>query len=221
MKTKIYLLYLGKRLTTMSADIILQYFKNISDSQINSFFSLWDIYKFWNQKLNLISRSDMDNFYLHHVLHSMSIAKIVEFKSGSRVLDVGTGGGFPGIPMAIFFPNTTFHLIDSVGKKVRAVRNIIDEVGLKNVILEQARAEEVGDQYDFILGRAVTNINTFYNWTKKNISNIENHTIPNGILYMKGPELAISTNTILCKVYDLNLFFEELYFKEKKILHLV
>lgn len=204
----------------MSVDIILNYFKGLSEKQINSFSLLGEIYKFWNQKLNLISRNDMHNFYLHHVLHSMSIAKIVEFNSDAKVLDVGTGGGFPGVPMAILFPNTTFHLIDSVGKKIRALKNIITELDLKNIELEQARAELVTSQYDFILGRAVTDIKTFYDWTKKNISKIENHTIPNGVLYMKGPELTINSSNLVYKVYDLNQLFEESYFEEKKLLHL-
>lgn len=202
----------------MSAEIIFRYFPLLSEKQKSLFSELGSIYKYWNSRVNLISRKDMDNFYLHHVLHSLSLAKVVQLDSGSKVLDVGTGGGFPGIPMAIFFPNCEFHLIDSIGKKVKLVNDIANQLGITNVLFDQIRVEDLYHKYDFVLGRAVTNVDVFCGWTKKNISLDHRHSIPNGILYMKGPEF-IKTS-MRYDEYCIKDFFEEGYFIEKKILHI-
>ena len=172
----------------------------------------------WNKKLNLISRRDIDHIYLKHVLHALSIAKVITFIPGARVLDVGTGGGFPGIPLAILFPKTQFHLVDAIGKKVRAVQQIAAALGLSNVSVQQIRAEQVTAQYDFILGRAVTNLVAFYSWVKHNVAPHHRHPIPNGILYLKGNE-PISLPTIH-RTYAIQNFFDEPFFETKQLVHI-
>lgn len=204
----------------MSADIIFQYFKNLTPKQENLFSSLGDIYRSWNQKLNLISRKDIDHLYSHHVLHSLSIAKIFEPKPGTKFLDVGTGGGFPGIPLAIMFPQAHFHLIDSIGKKIVAVQEIIAELGLPNAKAEKIRAEEIRREYDFILGRAITDLGIFYSWTRNKVSPISHNSISNGILYLKGFSNKSSDNKGHIITYRLSDFFKEDFFKEKEIVHL-
>lgn len=177
------------------------------------------IYENWNQKLNLISRKDIKHLYLRHVLHSLSITKVVAFRPGSRILDVGTGGGFPGIPLAIMFPEAQFHLIDSVGKKINAVRHIAEELGLVNVATFQIRAERVEQQYDFILGRAVTQLNTFYGWLKDKLAPHAQHDMPNGFLYLQGDQplhLPIQQRT-----YPLSHFFDEPFFEHKQLVYLM
>src|SRR5690554_1261818 len=150
-----------------NANVIFKYFPNLTDKQKEQFGQLGELYAEWNEKINVISRKDMDNFYIHHVLHSLGIAKVMEFEPGTKVLDIGTGGGFPGIPLAILYPKVSFHLVDSIGKKINVVKDIYKELGLQNVEAEKVRAEELTRRYDFIISRAVTRMATFYPWTNK------------------------------------------------------
>jgi 16S rRNA (guanine527-N7)-methyltransferase len=170
----------------MNKNVIENYFPNISQIQKNQFDQLGELYKFWNNKINLISRRDIDNLYVHHILHSLSIAKIVNFVRGTKIIDVGTGGGFPGVPLAILFPDVEFYLVDSINKKIIAIKAISKELNLLNVEIEGLRIESIFSKYDFVLGRGVANIDKFCNWTYKNISNTTKNTITNGILYLCG-----------------------------------
>lgn len=205
----------------MSSDTILKYFKNLNEQQQAAFSRLGKVYESWNQRLNLISRNDIENLYTHHVLHSLGIAKIFEPKTGTKFLDVGTGGGFPGIPLSIIFPNAQFHLIDSIGKKILAVQEIIKELGLTNATTEKIRVEELQGCYDFILGRAVADLKVFHSWTKTKVSPISKNSILNGILYMRGFNGSSSDDIKHVKAYRLSSFFEEDFFKEKEIVHLL
>ena len=163
-------------------EIIHKYFKNLSEKQIEQFSKLQELYEDWNLKINVVSRKDIDELYLRHVLHSLGIAKIIQFKPGSKVMDVGTGGGFPGIPLAILFPETQFHLVDSIGKKIKVVNEVVSGLGLENVKTTNARVEEVKDTYDFIVSRAVAQMETFVRWNKGKIAKKQNHELKNGIL---------------------------------------
>jgi len=202
-------------------DIILKYFPDLTENQIRQFSKLGDLYKEWNAQINVISRKDIDELYLRHVLHSLGIAKVQPFKPKSNVLDIGTGGGFPGIPLAILFPETNFYLVDSIGKKIKVVKEVATALGLKNVKAEQMRAENVKGEFDFIVSRAVTNMDDFVKWTRKKIAKKKNHDIKNGILYLKGgdltEELANFPNAIL---YDLTNYFEDEFFETKKVVHI-
>ena len=171
-------------------DIIHKYFKNLSPNQVQQFEKLQELYEDWNLKINVVSRKDIDELYLRHVLHSLAIAKVVQFKPGARVLDVGTGGGFPGIPLAILFPETQFHLVDSIGKKIKVVDEVVAGLALENVKTTNGRAEELKDTYDFIVSRAVAQMETFVRWTRGRISKKQNHELKNGILYLKGGDLS-------------------------------
>ena len=197
-----------------------KYFPDLTIDQLAKFKKLEEVYQKWNKRVNLISRRDVDNLYLHHVLPSLSIAKVVEFKPGTKILDVGTGGGFPGIPLDIMFPQAHFTLIDSVGKKIDAVQGIADELELKNVEARKARSEEVKEQFDFILGRAISPLDVFYKKVKDNIKEKSFNDIKNGILYLGDTE-NIKKKDILKKIQVFNLeeYFEEEYFKERKILY--
>lgn len=202
----------------MSSTIIFYYFDALSIKQQEQFKQIGAIYKAWNKKLNLVSRNDIHHIYLKHVLHALSIAKVISFKPATQVMDVGTGGGFPGIPLAIMFPKAQFHLIDSVGKKIRAVQHIAEELGLANVTAGQIRAENMTGQYDFILGRAVTRLTAFYGWVKNNISPHDRHSISNGILYLKGNEpiqIPVQNHT-----YAIRYFFDDPFFETKQLIHL-
>jgi 16S rRNA (guanine527-N7)-methyltransferase len=170
----------------------------------------------------VISRKDMENFYLHHVLHSLAISQIVQFQSSTRILDIGTGGGFPGIPLAILFPDSHFHLVDSIGKKIKVVQGVVDSLGLKNVKTQQIRAEELGGQYDFIVSRAVTSLNNFMPWVKGKVSGNSFNDIPNGILYLKGGDLTEELENVkqLYIEYDITEFFEEEFFETKKVVYI-
>ncbi|MHA7877830.1 MAG: 16S rRNA (guanine(527)-N(7))-methyltransferase RsmG [Bacteroidota bacterium] len=190
----------------------------MSAKQQQQFYQIGPIYQAWNQRLNLVSRNDIGHIYLKHILHALSIAKVVSFKPNTRILDVGTGGGFPGIPLAILFPQAQFHLIDSIGKKIRAVQHIAEELALSNVSTDKVRAEHVVAQYDFVLGRAVTNLNAFYGWVKDNISGHSRHDIPNGILYLRGEEAATLPMQHAC--YAIRDFFDEPFFERKQLVHL-
>jgi len=188
---------------------------------MEQFSKLEDLYRDWNSKINVVSRKDIDALYTKHVLHSLGIAKVVEFKPKSRILDIGTGGGFPGIPLAIMFPESNFYLVDSIGKKIKVVREIAGELGLKNVRAEHLRAEEVKGHFDFIVSRAVTKMDDFVPWTRKKIAKKQNHELKNGILYLKGGDLKEELqNFPKAKVYDLGDYFSEEFFKTKKVVHL-
>ena len=201
--------------------LILKYFPDLTDQQIGQFEQLKGLYKDWNLKINVVSRKDIDELYLRHVLHSLGIAKIISFKPGSKVMDVGTGGGFPGIPLAILFPETQFHLVDSIGKKIKVVNEVVAGLGLVNVKTTHGRAEDVKDTYDFIVSRAVAQMETFVRWTKGRIAKKQNHELKNGILYLKGgdlsEELKIYTSAT---IYDLPNYFDEAFFETKKVVHL-
>ncbi len=200
--------------------IIEKYF-SITPVQREKFIRLGELYMPLNQKINLISRKDIAHFYIRHVLHSLAIAKFIEFMPGSKILDVGTGGGFPGIPLAIMFPQVHFHLIDSIGKKIKAVRYLAEELGMDNLTSEQIRAENHHEKYDFIVSRAVTRMDRFYAWVQKNISQKHKHPIPNGILYLKGGDLTEELkNFPQARVIPLTKYFEEPFFETKKLVYL-
>lgn len=203
----------------ISADIIENYFPALTQRQKEQVAGLFDLYKDWNEKINVISRKDIDNLYINHVLHSLGIAKVMEFKPGAAVLDVGTGGGFPGIPLAILFPETSFHLVDSIGKKITVVQAVADGLGLKNVRAEQIRAEQVKGEYDFIVSRAVTRLKEFYGWIHRKVKKESVHALDNGILYLKGGDLdeELAELKRLHQVYDLSDYFKEEFFETKKV----
>ena len=202
-------------------DLILKIFPNLNQDQKKQFELLENLYWNWNKKINVISRKDLEFLYVKHVLHSLSIAKIVKFKAGSNILDVGTGGGFPGIPLAIFFPNTNFHLIDSIGKKIKVVQAIANELKLKNVTCQNIRAENVNDKYDFIVSRAVTRMPLFFEWVKNNIKSKSIHEIENGILYLKGGNLQDELKSFpKSTIYNLNSYLKDSFFETKKLVHL-
>lgn len=205
----------------MSADIITHYFPGLSDKQKHQFASLFPLYKEWNEKINVISRKDIENLYVNHVLHSLGIARVVSFKNGSSVLDVGTGGGFPGIPLAIMFPGTSFHLVDSIGKKITVVNEVAWAIGLKNVKGEQVRAEQVKGQYDFVVSRAVTRMKEFYGWINTKVKKQSLHDLDNGILYLKGGDLEEEMAELKrpYQVFELSAFFKEDFFETKKVIY--
>lgn len=202
-------------------ELILKYFPNLSDDQINQFRQLQDLYSDWNAKINVVSRKDIDELYLRHVLHSLGIAKIQGFLPGARILDVGTGGGFPGIPLAILFPEVQFHLVDSIGKKIKVVEEVVAGLGLKNVKATNSRVEEIDGEYDFIVSRAVAQMDTFVHWVKGKIAKKSNHELRNGILYLKGGDLTEELKLYATvSVYPLDKIFEEEFFETKSVVHL-
>jgi 16S rRNA (guanine527-N7)-methyltransferase len=202
-------------------EFILKYFPELTEVQISQFQQLEALYHDWNSKINVISRKDIDQLYVKHVLHSLAIAKIQKFEPGTYVLDVGTGGGFPGIPLAILFPDTRFYLIDVILKKINVVKAVAESLELKNVKAEQIRAENVKGDFDFIVSRAVTNMPDFVSWIKDKIKKQQKHELKNGILYLKGgdltEELASFPNA---KEYNISDFFEDDFFETKKVVHL-
>ena len=202
-------------------DEILKYFPNLTDIQKKQFEKLDFLYHDWNEKINVISRKDIDALYTKHVLHSLGIAKIMKFEPGTYVLDVGTGGGFPGIPLAILFPETRFHLIDIIAKKIKVVQGVVDALELKNVKAEQLRAENVKGDFDFIVSRAVTNMPDFVSWVKTKIKKNNKHELKNGILYLKGGDLTEELKDFpKAREYNLADFFEDEFFETKKVVHL-
>ncbi|MCQ2260307.1 MAG: 16S rRNA (guanine(527)-N(7))-methyltransferase RsmG [Bacteroidales bacterium] len=203
-------------------DLIIKYFPELTERQREQFAALLPLYEDWNAKINVISRKDMDNFYEHHVLHSLAIAKVQPFKTMSDILDVGTGGGFPGIPLAIMFPHANFYLIDSIGKKIKVVQNVAESLQLKNVRAEQIRAEQVEGDYDFIVSRAVTDLSQFTGWVRGKVSDSHYHALRNGILYLKGGDLAEELAPFKKKVrtWDISDFYEEEFFQTKKVIYL-
>lgn len=205
----------------MEIAILEKYFPNLSDSQQAQFAQLGELYSFWNAQINVISRQDVENLYEKHVLHSLGIAKVQAFKPGTEVLDVGTGGGFPGIPLAILFPEVQFHLIDSIGKKIKVVNEVATALQLKNVQAQQIRAEDVNETYDFVVSRAVTHIKPFYGWVRNKLSTNHFHERKNGILYLKGGELDEELRELAKphKVYNLSDYFEEEFFESKKVVY--
>ncbi|MFA5297363.1 MAG: 16S rRNA (guanine(527)-N(7))-methyltransferase RsmG [Lutibacter sp.] len=202
-------------------DIILNHFPNLSENQILQFSKLEELYAFWNAQINVISRKDIDELQIRHVLHSLGIAKVQSFKSGVNILDVGTGGGFPGIPLAILFPETRFHLVDSIAKKIKVVNEIVVALDLKNVRAEAIRAEEVKGEFDFIVSRAVTNMDEFVKWTRNKIAKKQRHELKNGILYLKGGDLTEELQHFLnAKIFNLTDYFKEEFFETKKVVHI-
>lgn len=204
-----------------NADIIFRYFPDLTATQKEQFQKLFSLYSEWNEKINVISRKDIDNLYVNHVLHSLGIAKVQTFNPGASILDVGTGGGFPGIPLAILFPNTQFHLVDSIGKKITVVKNVADGLGLKNVRAEQIRAEQIKGDYDFIVSRAVTRLKEFYGWIHRKAKKNSTHHLFNGILYLKGGDLEEELAE-LKKPYQLvtlSDYFSEEFFETKKVVY--
>ncbi|RZJ54013.1 MAG: 16S rRNA (guanine(527)-N(7))-methyltransferase RsmG [Flavobacterium sp.] len=202
-------------------DEILKYFPDLTDIQIEQFQKLDFLYHDWNEKINVISRKDIDALYTKHVLHSLGIAKIMKFEPGTTVLDVGTGGGFPGIPLAILFPETRFYLIDVIAKKIKVVQGVVDALELKNVKAEQLRAENAKGDFDFIVSRAVTNMPDFVSWIKDKIKKQNKHTLKNGILYLKGGDLTEELQDFpKATLYDLSTIFEDEFFETKKVVHL-
>lgn len=202
-------------------EIIHKYFKDLTAIQIEQFSKLQVLYEDWNLKINVVSRKDIDELYVRHVLHSLGIAKVIQFKPGTKVLDVGTGGGFPGIPLAILFPEIQFHLVDSIGKKIKVVNEVVEGLGLLNVKTTNGRVEELKDTYDFIVSRAVAEMETFVRWTKGKISKKQNHSLKNGILYLKGGDLTEELKLYTsATIYNLTDYFEEEFYETKKVVHL-
>ncbi|MBC7748445.1 MAG: 16S rRNA (guanine(527)-N(7))-methyltransferase RsmG [Methylotenera sp.] len=201
-------------------DEILKYFPNLTDIQKEQFEKLDFLYHDWNEKINIISRKDIDALYTKHILHSLGIAKIIKFEPGTYVLDVGTGGGFPGIPLAILFPETRFYLIDIIAKKIKVVQAVAEGLDLKNVKAEQLRAENVKGDFDFIVSRAVTNMPDFVSWVKTKIKKNNKHELKNGILYLKGGDLTEELKDFpKATEYNLADFFEDEFFETKKVVH--
>lgn len=204
-----------------NATVIFHYFTDLSERQKKQFEQLGSLYKEWNDKINVISRKDIENIYINHVLHSLGIAKVMVFKPGTEVLDVGTGGGFPGIPLAILFPEVKFHLVDSIGKKITVVKEVTDALGLKNVTAEQIRAEQVKQKYDFIVSRAVTRMKEFYGWVHNKVKVDSKNSLDNGILYLKGGDLEEEMSELKhpYSSYDLADFFQEEFFETKHVVY--
>lgn len=201
--------------------LIKKYFPELTDTQTSQFERLEDLYKDWNLKINVVSRKDIDELYLRHVLHSLGIAKVIAFKANSKVLDVGTGGGFPGVPLAILFPETQFHLVDSIAKKLKVVDEVVNALDLKNVKTTHDRVENIQDQYDFIVSRAVTAMPTFVKWVKGKIAKQHRHPIKNGILYLKGGDLTEELSPYqTTTIYNLSDFYSDSFFDTKKVVHL-
>ncbi len=202
-------------------NLIQAYFPNLTDHQITQFQKLEVLYKDWNLKINVVSRKDIDELYLRHVLHSLGIAKVMRFNPNAHILDVGTGGGFPGIPLAILHPECQFHLVDSIAKKLKVVTEVVEGLGLTNVKITHSRVEDIDAQFDFIVSRAVAAMPTFVHWVKGKIAKTQNHDLKNGILYLKGGDLTEELKTYkTATIYNLKDYFKEDFFETKKVVHL-
>lgn len=202
-------------------DIIFRYFPELTAVQKDQFSKLYEVYHFWNEQINVVSRKDFEFFYERHVLHSLGIAKAMPFNPGAEILDVGTGGGFPGIPLAILFPETKFHLVDSIGKKIKVVSEVSKHLGLTNVTSEHKRAEEIKNRFDFVVSRAVTQMGDFIPWVQQKFKSQSKHSLPNGILYLKGGDLSEELKGIKhpVKIRNLSDFFREDFFETKKVVY--
>jgi 16S rRNA (guanine527-N7)-methyltransferase len=205
----------------MKAELIKKYFPSISPVQLEQFEQLPVLYAEWNEKINVVSRKDIDNLMLHHVLHSLAIAKFIGFKDGTEILDVGTGGGFPGIPLAILFPNSQFTLIDSIGKKIKVVNGVAESLGLSNVVAIHGRAEDLDQDFEFIVSRAVTRLTPFYYWVHKKVSPNHFHTMRNGLICLKGGDLEeeLAEFGKKHKLHELYEVFDEEFFETKKLVY--
>jgi len=202
--------------------VVRKYFPDLTERQVSQFADLLPVYREWNARINVISRKDLDAFYLHHVLHSLAIACFVRFGPGARILDAGTGGGFPGIPLAILFPDAHFHLVDSIGKKIRVTEAVVQAVGLTNVTTEKARLESIGGTYDFIVSRAVTTMRELYQWLHRRLAAEQRHAVPNGFLLLKGGDLTGELRDAgrKAEVVEISRYFDEPFFETKKIVYL-
>ena len=201
--------------------LILKYFPDLTKQQIEQIEKLETLYQDWNLKINVVSRKDIDELYLRHVLHALGIAKVMRFRPGSSIIDVGTGGGFPGIPLAILHPECQFHLVDSIAKKIKVVDEVVAGLGLTNVKTSHSRVEDIDETYDFIVSRAVAVMPTFVRWVKGKIKRTQNHELKNGILYLKGGDLSEELESYTsATIYDLNSYYEEDFFDTKKVVHL-
>jgi 16S rRNA (guanine527-N7)-methyltransferase len=205
----------------MPSDLIQSYFPELTSNQIEQFSKLEKLYVHWNQQINVISRKDTENFYQSHVLHSLGIAKVIQFKKGTKIMDVGTGGGFPGIPLAIMFPDCDFSLVDSIGKKIKVVNEVANVLGLKNVKGIHERAEKIDGTFDFIISRAVTQMPEFISWVKNKISKTSKNSLPNGILYLKGGDLSEEMKSVKQwhKEFNIKDYFEGEFFATKKVVY--
>lgn len=206
----------------MTSDLVYHHFPDLSTLQRDQFNQLNELYRFWNARINVISRKDIDKLYLNHILHSLAIAKVISFLPGEKVLDVGTGGGFPGIPLAILFPQTYFHLVDSVGKKIKVVNEISGAVGLENLKATHARAEQVDEQFNFIVSRAVTQLKEFYPWIHKKFNPVSRNKVRNGVLYLKGGNLEeeiAEAGLKKVKQYPVSNYFDDDYFVSKYVIY--
>jgi len=201
-------------------DIIKKYFSSLTDAQNQQFLQLSSLYEKWNARINVISRKDISKLYIHHILHSLAIAKVIQFKEGTKVLDLGTGGGFPGIPLAIFFPKTDFILLDSISKKIKVVNDISNTLALENVRTLNDRAENLEEKFDFIVSRAVANIKDFRKWVYGRFNKESKNMMDNGIFYLKGGDITTEFQGISCKEYNISDFFEESYFSTKKVVYI-
>lgn len=206
----------------MNEEIIFQYFKDINDEQRAQFRALGPLYQEWNAKINVISRKDIDNLYMHHVLHSLGIAKVVNFRQGSNILDIGTGGGFPGIPLAILFPNCKFKLIDSIGKKTRVAAAVANAIGLKNVVVEHRNVIEEENKYDFVVSRAVMNASDLVKLIRKNVSKEQRNALPNGLICLKGGDMTeeVAPFKNHSEIWDLKSYFDDEFFDTKKVMYI-
>jgi 16S rRNA (guanine527-N7)-methyltransferase len=204
-----------------SEELARKYFPEITDQQVRQYNALSDLYPYWNEQINVISRKDIDELQERHVLHSLGIAKVMQFLPGERVMDVGTGGGFPGIPLAILFPETQFHLVDSIGKKIKVVQEVAKAIGLKNLTAAHTRAEAVPGKFDFVVSRAVTQLKDFYPWVKGKFNKESRNTLPNGILYLKGGDLEkeIAESGLIVRQFYLKDYFSEEFFETKQVIY--
>jgi len=205
----------------MDEQLIFNYFPNLTQQQQDQFIALEALYQDWNLKINVVSRKDIEELYLRHVLHSLAIAKFISFNPGAQVLDVGTGGGFPGIPLAILFPETQFTLVDAIGKKIKVVQEVVDGLGIENVRAIHQRVEEDNNQYDFVVSRAVAAMPTFMRWIKGRIKKVSEHPIKNGVLYLKGGDLGEELQDYrTVQIYSLMDYYKEDFFETKKLVYL-